>query len=894
MRWLSRLMPGRRDREIREEVEAHLRMAIRDRIAAGQTPEEARYAALRELGNVDQVREATRGVWSSTWLEQLVEDVRFGGRILWHSPGLSASAIVLVALVIGGNTTIYSIVHGQLTSPAVGVTADRIVGIAQTGPDLARWDPFTSYPNYRDYADRATTVDHFTAWIDDRLTLGVDDGAHAVFGASVTPGFFETFGIAIARGRAFRADDDRLEAGSLVAIVSDRIWRERFQQAPDVIGRTLTVNGHTATIVGVTSPGFRGVNLTPPLDLWLPIRAFYETIGSRQLLTNRRNPGVLMAGRLVPGASLADTRAEMTTLAGQLRSAYPDENKDRHAVVFEYSATGFSPFTELAPRFLAVFSVVTVLTLLIVSANVANLMLARAIVRQRETAVRQSLGASRGRIVRMLVAEGAAVSLAAWAAACLWAWWLSRVLRRLLPPSRQNMLLDITPDWQVLAYAMALAILATIAFTLAPALRTWRQPVLPWLKAGEQGIARGRSRLSSGLVVVQLAFSVLLLTSAGLAWRSLSLLDSGDVGFTHENLLVVTVRTGRTVELTPDRTDPVDRAASFTLLERLRERLGEVRDVESVTYARLVPGPYFRSPGPVWRMGDTESVPALMRPIGPGYLRVLGLTPVAGRDVEEHDRHGSTRIAVINEYLATALFPGRSPLGETLQLGRARDAGRRETVEIVGVAPNASFDGPSHNPRPFFVFVAEQQVTDAATTEPRFLVRHRGSLESLAPAVGKAVADLDGKLPIVAMLSMTAQLETVNESERLIATLLVFFAAGSLVVATLGQYAIAMFNMRRRTRDFGIRLSLGASAAQIQRAVVREALRLTVIGLVSGFALSVAVGLAFRSVLFGITPTDPATYAGVFALLAIVSIVASYLPAWRAGQVNVVEALRQE
>jgi putative ABC transport system permease protein len=892
MRWLAFLRRGRTDREIADEIAAHLEMATRDRIERGESPADARFAAMRELGNLDQVREETRRVWTSTAVEQLLQDLRFGSRILWHSPGLSASAVLLIALVIGGNTTVYSAVHRLLTAAAPGVTTDRLVGIGEVSPGTPRFDYFTSYPNFLDYATRSATIQRFAAWADEGLTIGVDGASYAVFGSPVTTNYFDTLGVRIAIGRGFRDDDDRLEQSGLVAVISDQLWRERFRQSLDIVGQSMTVNGQPATIVGVAAPRFRGGNRTPGEELWLPMTAFHQASGTSEALSDRRRASVVAVGQLAPGTSLSQARAELAALAAQLAAAYPDENKDRRVVVFPYSATAFLPFAHLAPRFLAIFSVVTVLTLLIVSANVANLMLARAVVRQRETAVRQSLGASRGRILRLLLAEGLTISAVALAVAFAFAWWMSWILVSVLPPpQRQGLMPDLRPDWQVAAYAMALAMIATLAFTLAPALRTWRQQLLPWLKAGEQAIAPGRSRISSALVVVQLAFSVLLLTTAGLAHRSLSLLDSGDVGFRDENLLLVTLRTGPDQFLPTDRpVTAAERDASFALLERVRVRIGQVHDVAAVTYTRRVPGPYLLAGTPVSRNGRNESVSAMRRLVGPNYLSALGLTVVAGRDLNAGDRRGTTRVAVLSQRLATMLFPGQSPLGQTVQVGSKR----QEEAEVIGIAPDALFDGPTHDPHPAFIFFAEQQLPDGPTVRPTFFVRYQGALDAIAPQVGKVIAEVDSQLPIVEMRTMTAQLETVTVFERQIATMLLFFAGASLLVAALGQYAITAFNMRRRTRDFGVRLALGASAQQIKSGVLRDAFRLTIIGLAIGFALSVAVSLSFRSVLFGITPTDPATYVGVFVLLALACLVASYLPAWRAGRVNVVEALRQE
>jgi len=876
-----------RDRRLADEIASHLEMATRDRIERGESPDDARRAAEREFGNVPLVAQATREMWSWVRLEQTLQDLRFGVRILWQSPGLSLTAVLLVALVVGGNTTVYSVVRGVLTSPARGVLGERLVTIKHTEPGRMLSDPYVSFPNYRDYASQSTTVQGLTAWSDERLTVGIASGSFAYFGALVTTNYFDTLGVPMAAGRRFRADDDRASNG-LVAIVSDRFWRERLQRAPDTIGQTLTVNGRAATIVGIAAAGFRGATLTPGEDLWLPLTPYYRAIGSDAVLQNRGQWLVLMAGQLAPTASLADARAEFMAMANQLRAAYPGELKEARTVVADYSAAALLPVAVMAPRFLALFSVVTLLTLLIVSANVANLMLSRAVIRQRDTAVRQALGASRLRIIRMLVAEGAAVSAVAWLTASLLAWWTARVLIRLVEP-QAGMLGEIKPDWQVAAYAMVLAMLATVAFTTAPALRTWRLQVLPWLRSGEPGVASGRTRLSNVLVVAQLALSVLLLTSAGLAYRSLSLLDSGRPGFDHDNLLLVTVRTGPAGAHVTTQPSAADREAGFALLARVHERLAGLGDVAAASYSRRVPNGNFVGTNPVARDAETEPTPAIIRPVGADYLRTLGLTPIAGREITIDDRRGGARVAVINQHLAAELFGTQSPLGHTVLVGN-----RREAAEVIGVAPNALYDGPLHDERPRYLFLAEQQASGEPPRDPTFYVRHRGSLDSATAAVGRALAEVDASVPIVTMSTMNARLQSVTVLERMIATLLVVFALASLLVAVLGQYAVAMFNMRRRTKDFGVRMAIGASAAQIQREVLGDALRLTWRGLAVGFVLSAGTGVAARGVLFGVTPTDPGTYLAVFAILSAASILASYLPAWRAARVNVVEALRQE
>jgi putative ABC transport system permease protein len=829
-------------------------------------------------------------------IEGCLQDLTFGTRILRQAPGLSAAAIVLIALVIGGNATVYAMVNSILVSPASGVTREDLVVIRHLDPRVFLTDPFVSFPNFEDYARGSRTVRDFAAWNGQRVTLGTPAGNFALFGGLVTTNYFDTFGVGIALGRGFVARDDDARDG-VVAVISHRVWQERFDMAGDVVGRPITVNRIPATIVGVTSAGFAGALLTPGEDVWLPIRAYNRLTHGEAGLSNRGEPFVVMAGRLHPSASMVEARSEFATLSAQLQSAYPDAFttispqggvvplRDPRVVVSRYSATALLPIADMAPVFLTVFSVVTLLTLIVVCANVANLLLGRAVERQRDTAVRHSLGASRTRIVRMLLAEGATLAIAASIAASAVAWWTSRALLRIVEP-RPGLLADFRPDWTLAAYGMTLALLATLAFSLAPALRSWRVQVVPLLKAGDHSIVRGRSRLATGLVVVQFAFSVLLVTSAGLAYRSMTRLSSGDLGFNPDNLLLVTVRLGGAGAVGGNERAAAG-TARFALLERVREGLATTTGVEAVSYARRIPGATLLASTRIRRNSETV-VTGFVRHVGPDYLRALGLEATAGRELTTSDRRGATRAATITQRLAMELFADESPIGHPVFIGD------RERVEIVGIVPDARFDGPHHDSHPRYLFVAEQQMPGNPPEDLSFIIRHRGTLEAITPVVSRAIAEVDAGLPIVSMSTMNARLAMVTELETQIVRLLICFAVLSLVIAAVGHYAVTTFNMRRRTREFGVRMALGASSQRIQGAVVREALSQTIPGLVIGFVLSATVAVSFKSLLFGVTPVDPITYGGVFVVLAVTSTVASYVPARRASRVNVVDALRQE
>jgi putative ABC transport system permease protein len=872
-------MRGRRALEgLNDDIKDHLDRETQDNIDRGMAPDEARRQALVKFGNIALVAEDTRRVWTWTAVEQLLADLRSGLRILTRSPGVSLTAIVLIALVIGGNTIIFSMVHGLLTKPAPAIPESNLVSLGWS-VDRQPVHPTDSYANYLDVAAAAQTVRPMLAFRFERFTLTHRDGSYAVSGSLVTPSYFDTLGVTLARGRMF--SEDEAQASELTAVISHRLWTEHFQQRDDAIGQRIAVNGHSATIVGIAPARFQGLWLGERSDVWVPLVAYSRRDGAGRLLEERVGGPFAMVGRLARGVSRREAQAELSTIASRLQAAYPAENKRKAIAVFPYSATaaGDSMIAQRGPQFLAVFSVVTAITLLIVCANVANLMLARAVVRQREMAVRRSFGASQLRVIRLVLAEGIAISAAAWAVACFCAWITSKAMARWVPPSEGGapFVVDFTPDWKVVGYAMVLAVIGTVAFTIGPALRAWRQDVLPFLKAGEQGVVAGRSRLATGLVVLQLAFAVLLLAGAGLVYRSFSLADALDLGFNRDHMLLVTINV-----------DGVPEGTRATLLERMRERLRGVPAVDDVTYARTPPKEYWSSEQ-VRAAATQQPVLAEQNSVGPDYLRVLGMVPRLGRELLVEDGNRTTTpAAVINEHLAQALWPGGAPVGRTLLLGP-----RQQPVEVVGVAPNAFFSGFRREERPYFVFLP-MRTNPRPSGQATFYVRYNGALDQVAPAIGRALGEVDSRAPIVYLRTMDTQLASIISVIRMLTTMLEIFATVSLLIAILGQYAVLAFAMKRRVREFGLRMALGASAPQILGSVVGEGLRLTVVGLAIGVALSISAARGLRSLLFGVSPSDPTTYIGVVVVLAAASLLACWLPARRAARVDPMEALRQE
>ena len=829
-------------------------------------------------------------------LQRLLDDIRDGLRVLTTSPGLSATAGLLIALVIGGNTTVYSMVNAVIHRPAPGVTATDIVAFGLVGHPAA---PYFSYDDYTEYARSTTTLRSLAGWGFSRGAFETPAGTHLLQISPVTLNYFDTLGIRLAAGRTFSADDDRRGAPP-VAIISDAIWQTHFGRSASAIGSRVAINGHPATIVGIGPPRFAGPLSGEWTDVWVPIHSYDITPASDGTFTTAaEDDAVVMIGRLAQSSSIDQVRAEFETLRSRLDATSPrtrggpterdcpPQCQRAPVLVTPYSAAagGFLPVFER--EIIAVFSIVTLLTLVVVAANVTNLMLARAVARQRETAVRQSLGASRGRLVRVVVFEALAISAVAGVLALLIAAWTSSFVPTLLPQGRGTMPIDFSPDWRVAIYAGMLTLVGTLVSSLLPALRTWRQDALPLLKDGAQTTTGGRSRVSKSLVVLQLAFSVLLLTAAGLAYRSAAS-ATGNVGFPTENVLLVNVGTAAAVESSVE---------NLVLLDRIRQRLAAMPTVASATY--------MRGPWNAWNRSDvrpTASAPAMtatLLTVGERYVETHGLKVVSGRELARED--GRTRAtAVISQALASELFPGVNAVGRSILVGREPRA-----VDIVGVAPDAYYTGfglftsGGAMVRPYYVFIPDQpplepseRPSTAETTT--YVVRHTGRAEPVLAAIPGGLADIDRRIALASMQALDSRLEERTVGTRLVSTLLMVFAAISLLIAGIGQYAVVAFNMRRRTRDFGVRIALGASARDIIGAVVRESSLLTGAGLAAGFALSVALATALRAVLFGVTPTDAPTHGAVFAVLAGVSLVASYIPARRASRIDPVQALRQE
>jgi predicted permease len=821
-------------------------------------------------------------------LEQLWQDLRHGVRVFRKSPRFSAAIVVLIAVGLGVNLTIFSVIQTILSKPAPAVRAAGLVIFGHTiNGEIAVGGPLNSYPDYLDLAAQSKTMSSLAAsgaapW----LTLTLPDGTYEVRGEMVTPNYFETLGVDLVEGRPFTSEEAE-GAGEFPVVIGYKLWQEQFHGASGVIGREVILNGRPATVVGIAGDGFQGDGLLPRFEIGLPLPRF----ANRDRIRDRGWRSVAIIGRLAHGATLSAARKEFQGLSERLRSLHPEEDAGWAVALQPYSATAFGPNSSpQARRLMMGVTLIGILALLVVCANVASLMFGRSVKRAREIAVRLSLGASRLRLVRMLLAEGLSLCMAA----CLAAWfltvWVTRAMGRLAPPlaSGARFPLDLSPDGATLVYGMILAALAAVLFTLAPVSGLWRERVLPLIRAAEGSIIQSRSRLLTGMVVAQIALCAVLVAAGSLAYRSLFHIDNTDIYFTKSHLLLAQANTAGAATSTQE---------NLLLLERLRTRMEKIEGVTCVSYATAAP-PHDHGwmDLPVHAVGSDRSVLSDGTEVGPEYIAALGVPQLSGRDISADDINGGRPTAVINRKLAGALWPGETAVGKSMLLGEG------QPIEVVGVVPNGDFSGVGKDgsfrgigadSRPNFIFLSKQREASAPGAET-FHIRYRGDLEPLIPRIRSTAREIDGRIPIFSVRTMDEEFSSFTAPIRIITLLIAAFGISALVLSSVGLYAAVALHTQQRTREFGIRAALGATPWELMRMVLAQSLTVAVSGIAAGLVMAVVVGKAGSGLLLGVNPVDGFTYVAVAAGLISVMVAACYGPARRAARIDPMQALRDE
>jgi predicted permease len=806
-----------------------------------------------------------------------LQDLRYALRSLLKNPSLTLAAVLSLALGIGANTTVFTWVQAILLRPIPGAAdPDRLLAAVLENREGQQrsW----SYPNYRDYRDRATLADAI-AQGSLPMSLSVDGQAERAYGAIVSGNYFQVLGIQPAAGRLLTPEDDRTKGGHPVAVISHAYWVRRFAASPSIVGKDVIINSTPMTIVGVSQPGFLGSFLGVAASAFVPMAMQPQMAGSDRLDT-RGSSWMQTLVRLRPGATQDQAQAEASTIMGQLDQEYRTGIDGRGIRVVVPWQAPFGAPNALAP-ILGVLSVVVALVLLIACANVANLLLSRAVGRRREIAIRVSLGANRWRLVRQLLTESLLLSLAAGAGGVAMAYWTSGVLMAFAPPTDLPIDFSLRVNTVTLAYAFAVSVVTGVLFGLAPALQASRPRTVDALKeeAGRGSGGRTGHRLRGALVVAQVAVCVVLLIGATLFVRSLQAAQDIDTGFDRDGVLIASF------DLFPNGYTP---DTGRQLQHRLAEVVGSLPGVDAFAFGRIVPLGIGGSsqmgtsidgytPGPDEQMSLNYNI------VGPRYFETMKIAIARGREFTAADTRESQRVLIVNETMANMYWRGRDPIG-----ARVRTGG--EDYRVVGIAKDIKYQQIAERPRPFMYLPLDQYYTSSVVMH----VRTRGEPGAMLAAVRDAVRSVDPNLPLFDARTLNEHLKAAVFAQTMGANLLGAMGMLALLLAAVGLYGVIAYAVSQRTQEMGIRLALGAAPRDLLRMIVRQGLTLTAVGLGIGLALAFAVTGVMTSLLPGITPRDPLTFIAVPAVLLAVAAGAALIPARRAGSTDPVVALRYQ
>ena len=874
------------EQELDAELEACLEQLIDEKIAAGMSRSEAARAARVELGGVEPVKRQVREARAGAFLETIWQDLRYGARGLRRSPGFTIVAAITLALGIGANSAIFSLVNALLLRPLPASAPEELVAVYtsdHSGPLYGS----SSYLDYVDFRDRNQLLAGLVAYRPTPFNLSADaaDGhSERVFGEVVSGNYFSVLGVVPAPGRGFLPSEDRVAGARAVAVVSHGLWQRRFGGDPGVIGSEVRLNGHPFTIVGVAPEGFTGLIRGLGADLWVPMMMHAQAVPGSDDLTQRGSRALFVIGRLAPGATIEQARARFGAIAADLHAGFRDLWTDVRGepraitVVPESGARVFPQAREPVVIFMALLMTVVGLVLLIACASVANLLLARASARRREMAVRSALGAGRARLVRQLLTESLLLGLLGGAGGLLLALWGTQLLMAFEPPVPVPVALDLDIDWRVIGFTTALALATSMLVGLAPALAASRPDLASALRddAGAGGSHGGRFRRS--LVVAQVTLSLVLLVGAGLFLRSLQSAAAIPLGFDPSGVLTMSVD----LQL-QGFGEAREREFQRALLERVRALPGVTAASLAVELPLGLMGGTRRGitiDGYAAQAGEDTEVSTTT--VAPGYFEAMRIPLLRGRTFDDRDAPGAPGAVIVNQAFARRYWPGQDPLGKTIRMGDG-------ALAVVGLVADGKYVTLGEEPRPFFYLPLLQDHASSAT-----LIARAGDPVAALASVREVVRGLDRDLPVHDVKTLTDHLSLSLLPARLAAAVLGVIGLVALGLAGLGLYGVITYSVAQRTREIGLRVALGARRRDVVRLIVGQGMKLTAIGLLLGLVLAGAAARALSSLLYGVSPGDPATFAGVTALLAGVALLACYLPARRAARVEPMTALRHE
>jgi putative ABC transport system permease protein len=894
--WRNLRDKDRVDQELDEELLAYLGMLIDSKVAAGHDPAEARRAALVELGGVDQVKEKVVEIRMGYHLEILWQDIRSGLRWMRRSPGFTAVAVISLALGIGANTAIFSVVQAILLRPLPFADPDRLALIWQNSRQSPEMQIPLAYPNYSDLRAQCQSCESVGAWNSYTYTrFALTGGTHPeeVQYAVVSANLFSILGIKPILGRDFLPEEDQPGA-SRVVIISHGLWQRRWASDPALLGQTVMFDGQNHTVIGVMPAGFIFPRFPKDAEAWVPMAG--DPIQGRRFSPATRYLNVI--ARLKSGATLAQARSEMEAIARRIEQERPQFNRGLglQATSLHRQITG-----HLRTGLFVLLGAVG-FVLLIACANVTNLLLARSSTRRQEISTRLALGATRTRLIRQLLTESTLLTLLGGAVGLLLANWGTGLLS-VIPYNAASFFVpyNVAPDqvtlnWQVLCFTFALSLLSGIVFGLAPALRSSRPDINLALKGVGTSSNPGRQRLRSLLVVAEIALSLVLLVGAGLMIKSFLRLQQVDPGFDPEHLL--------TAEISLPRSK-YDGQNMAVFHEQLLDRLTALPGVASAGAISSLPlsgtdadTSFFIDGQPPLEPRDRPRTHP--RTISPDYFRAMGITTIEGRDFTKQDHAQAPRVTIINEAMARRFWPGQSAIGKRIALDYEAlkyfpDRPPQLDIapalrEVVGVVRDVKHTGLETQPQPE-MYIPDRQMP---AREMTLIIRATADPTNIATAVRQTVIAIDPDQPVANLKPMSHWLADSVAKPRFNYLLLAIFAAVALILSVTGVYGVMTYSVAQRTREIGVRLALGAQPRDVLGLVIRQGMQPVLAGIALGLAGALALTRVLSTLLFGVSATDPATFLGVAALLATVALVACYLPARRATKVDPVIALKYE
>jgi len=902
MSWIQQLFSRRRlYDELSEEIRAHLDEKIEELVARGMPRKEAVASARRELGNLTLLEEDSRAVWRWPSAEDFFMDIRYGLRTLARNPGFTAVAVLTLALGIGANTAIFSLMNAVLLrnlpvkspSQLVLFGAGKWGGIMDEVPSRS-WQLF-SFPFYRDVqADKSVFTD-VTAMEsmpnDVHGTIGESSDSEAIQARLVSGTYFSTLGVHPILGRTFTEDEDRIPGGSPVAVASYAWWKRRFGGDPSIIGKKMSVGPTVYTVIGVAPAEFFGTTVGESPDVWIPLsmqellppgwKGLHDKLFQSLYIIARRKPGVRVA------QAQANLNLRFQQFLHEIIGSQPTQKQldDIQCAFIELTpgALGISRLRAQFSKPLRILMAAVGLVLLIACTNIANLLLARATNRQREIAVRMSIGAGRMRVIRQLMTESFLLATLGAILGTAFATWTSKLLLLMVSAGAQTLPLSVAPDSRVLLFTLLVSLVTPLLFGMAPAWRAARIELNSSLKNG-RSTAPVHSPLTKALIVAQVALSLVLLIGAGLFLRTLVNLTNVDMGFNKNSVLLF--------QIEPASVGYKEDSRLARLYEQIEQRVTAVPGVQAASFSMFTfnQGSWSED---AWAQQESPEVKSnreiLYNKVGTGFFSTLGLPLVAGRTFDLQDTANSLKVAVINETMARRFFPNMSPLGRTFRFG-GPDAKLENDRTVIGVVKDAKYMALNERRWPAAYLPYSQEVGYLWDFE----VRYSGDAGSIVAAIREAIRQVDPRIPVTGVGTLAEEVDRSVVDQRLTAQLSSVFSIVAVFLACMGIYGLMSYSVVHRRNEIGIRMALGAQQGQVLRLILRQGLLLAAAGVAVGVALAFMLTRFLGSLLFDVRPVDPVTFVCVACLWMLVSLAACYLPARRAMRVDPVVALRYE